>query len=173
MWKQLLTALCLLCLYNTHAQTITENLLTGDWYVVKWETTDRLLDFEDSVVSIKYMVDNFKKKNKVLIVQKSDSARITQELHRIMSAAQALRFKLNLNRDKSFIWSGESSAQYRGTYSLASGNQQLVLTSFDCNTKAYRTMPLKLHELQANQMIIEIPSEEPGLKQSKFTLKRQ
>jgi hypothetical protein len=33
-------------------------------------------------------------------------------------------------------------------------------------------MSLKLDALQANQMTIEIPSEEPGFKQSKFTLKR-
>jgi hypothetical protein len=173
MWKSLLTALTFFCLYNTHAQTVTENLLAGDWYVVKWETSDRLLDFEDSAVSIKYMVDNFKQKNKVLIVQKTDSMRISQELHRILNTAQALRFRLSLNRDKSFIWTGDSNAQYKGTYSLSSGNQELVLTSLDGNTKAYRTMPLKLHSLQTNQMIIEIPSEEPGLKQSRFTLKRQ
>jgi hypothetical protein len=173
MWKYLLTALCLICVYNIHAQTTSESLLTGNWYVVRWETSDRLLDFEDSMASIKYMVDNFKFKNKVIIVQKADSAHISQELHRIMDAAQALRFTLSLNKDKSFVWTGEGNAQYKGTYALGPNNQEIVLTSFDGLTKAYRTMPLKLHSLQANQMIIEIPSEEPGLKQSKFTLKRQ
>jgi hypothetical protein len=174
MWKYISVALFLICQFHGYSQTVSENLIAGSWYVVRWETTDRLLDFEDSVASIRYMVENFKQKNKVLIVQKADSVRLWQELRRIMSVAESLRFRLFLNKDKSFIWTGNNNtnAQYKGTYALAGNKEQIVLTSFDGATKAYRTMPLRLHALQPNHMIIEIPSEEPGIKQSKFTLKR-
>jgi hypothetical protein len=97
-----------------------------------------------------------------------------QELRKVLATASAIRFKLALGKDKSFVWSGmtNNSAQFKGTYSLGAGNQTLVLTSFDGNTKAYRTMLLKVHALQADKMTIEIPSEEPGFKQSRFTLKK-
>jgi hypothetical protein len=175
MWKYLTAALILICTCSVHAQTVTESLLAGNWYVVRWETTDRLLDFEDSVASIRYMIENFKQKNNVQVVPKADSMRICQELSKVMSAAGALRFRLLFNKDKSFIWSTgtDNTTQYKGTYALASNKQEIVLTSFDGLTKAYRTMALKLDALQANQITIEIPSEEPGIKQSKFTLKRQ
>jgi hypothetical protein len=175
MWKYLSIALNLICQYHTHAQTVTESSLAGNWFVVRWETTDRLLDFQDSTASLKYMVDNFKQKNKLQVVLKEDSMRIGQELKKVLSIASAIRFKLMLNKDKSFIWSGstENSAQFKGTYSLGASNQTLILTSFDGLSKAYRTMILKVHAIQPNQMIIEIPSEEPDIKQSKFTLKKQ
>lgn len=174
MWKYMSIALTLICQYHAHAQTVSENLLSGNWYVVRWETTDRLLDFQDTAASVKYMVDNFKQKNKLKAVLREDSIRIRQELRKVLSAAAAIRFKLIFNKDKSFVWttSNESSAQYKGTYSLGANNQAIVLTSFDGLTKAYRTMSLKLHALQPDKMTIEIPSEEPGIKQSKFTLKK-
>jgi hypothetical protein len=166
--------LTLICQYHAHAQAVSENSLAGNWMVVRWETTDRLLDFQDTAASIKYMVDNFKQKNKLQTVLRADSLRIRQELRKVLSAAAAIRFKLLFNKDKSFIWSGnnDNSAQFKGTYSLGASNQTLVLTSFDGNTKAYRTMVLKLHALQPDKMTIEIPSEEPGIKQSKFTLRK-
>jgi hypothetical protein len=174
MWKYLSIVLTLICQYHAHAQSVTENSLAGNWFVVRWETTDRLLDFQDSAASIKYMVDNFKQKNKLQVVLREDSIRIRQELRKVLSVAGAIRFKLLLNKDKSFIWSGstENSAQFKGTYSLGASNQTLVLTSFDGLSKSYRTMILKVHAIQPAQMIIEIPSEEPGFKQSKFTLKK-
>jgi hypothetical protein len=174
MWKYMSIALTLICQYHAHAQAVSENLLPGNWYVVRWETTDRLLDFQDTAASIKYMVDNFKQKNKLQAVLKEDSLRIRQELRKVLSVAGAIRFKLIFNKDKSFVWttSNESSAQYKGTYALGANSQSIVLTSFDGNTKAYRTMSLKLHTLQPDKMTIEIPSEEPGIKQSKFTLKK-
>lgn len=174
MWKYLSIVLTLICQYHAHAQSVTENSLAGDWFVVRWETTDRLLDFQDSAASIKYMVDNFKQKNKLQAVLREDSIRIRQELRKVLSVAGAIRFKLLLNKDKSFIWSGstENSAQFKGTYSLGASNQTLILTSFDGLSKSYRTMILKVHAIQPTQMIIEIPSEEPGFKQSKFTLKK-
>ncbi|THU37205.1 hypothetical protein FAM09_19850 [Niastella caeni] len=174
MWKYLSIVLILICQYHAHAQAVPENLLPGNWYVVRWETTDRLLDFQDTAASIKYMVDNFKQKNKLQKILREDSIRIRQELRKVLTAAGAIRFKLIFNKDKSFVWtnSAESSAQYKGTYSLGSKNQAIVLTSFDGLTKAYRTMSLKLHALQPDKMTIEIPSEEPGFKQSKFTLKK-
>ena len=166
--------LTLICQYHAHAQTVSENSLAGNWMVVRWETTDRLLDFQDTAASIKYMVDNFKQKNKLQAVLKEDSIRIRQELRKVLSAAGAFRFKLMFNKDKSFTWSGnnDNSAQFKGTYSLGASNQTLVLTSFDGNTKAYRTMVLRLHALQPDKMTIEIPSEEQGIKQSKFTLRK-
>ena len=175
MWKYLSIALFLICQYHAQAQTVSENLLVGNWQVVRWETTDRLLDFQDTSASVKFMVDNFKQKNKLQAVLKEDSIRIRQELRKVLASASALRFRLMLNKDKSFVWGGNSdnSAQFKGTYSLGASNQTLVLTSFDGNTKAYRTMILKLHALQTDKMTIEIPSEEPGIKQSKFTLKKQ
>ena len=174
MWKYFTAVFTLTCTYSLHAQSVSESLLTGNWYVVRWQTNDRLLDFEDSVASVRYMIDNFKQKNKVQTVLKDDSLRISQELHKVMSAAEGLRFRLNFNKDKSFIWSTgtDNTAQYKGTYALGANNAEIVLTSFDGLTKAYRTMALKLDALQPNQMTIEIPSEEPGIKQSKFTLKR-
>ena len=174
MWKYFTAVFTLICTYSLHAQSVSESLLTGNWYVVRWQTSDRLRDFEDSVASVRYMIDNFKQKNKVQTVLKDDSLRMSQELHKVMSAAEGLRFRLNFNKDKSFIWSTgtDNTAQYKGTYALATNNAEIVLTSFDGITKAYRTMALKLDALQANQMTIEIPSEEPGIKQSKFTLKR-
>jgi hypothetical protein len=174
MWKYLLIVLTLICTYHTHAQTVNENSINGIWYVVRWETTDRLLDFQDTLTSFKYMVENYKQKNKLPGVLKTDSIRMRQELKRVLSAAEAIRFKLAFNKDKSFLWSGnsENSAQFKGTYAMGPNNMSIVLTSFDGLSKAYRTMSLKLHSLQTNQMTIEIPSEEPGFKQSKFTLKR-
>lgn len=174
MWKYMSIALFLICQYHAHAQAVTESTLTGNWYVVRWETTDRLLDFQDTLASLKYMVENFKQKNKLQAVLRQDSIRIRQELRKVMSVADAIRFHLLLNKDKSFVWSGknESSAQFKGTYSLGASNQTLVLTSFDGLTKAYRTMVLKVHALQPTFMTIEIPSEEPGFKQSRFTLKK-
>jgi hypothetical protein len=174
MWKYMSIALTLICQYHAHAQAVSENLLPGNWYVVRWETTDRLLDFQDTAASIKYMVNNFKQKNKLQAVLREDSIRIRQELRKVLSAAEVIRFKLIFNKDKSFVWttSNESSSQYKGTYALGANNQAIVLTSFDGNTKAYRTMSLKLHTLQPDKMTIEIPSEEPGIKQSKFTLKK-
>jgi hypothetical protein len=174
MWKYLSIALFLICQYHTHAQTVTESSLAGNWLVVRWETTDRLLDFQDTLASFRFMVDNFKYKNKVQGILREDSIRMRQELRKVLATASAIRFKLALNKDKSFVWSGitENSAQFKGTYSLGAGNQTLVLTSFDANTKAYRTMLLKVHTLLADKMTIEIPSEEPGFKQSKFTLKK-
>jgi hypothetical protein len=174
MWKYMSMALTLICQYHAHAQAVSENSLAGNWMVVRWETTDRLLDFQDTAASIKYMVDNFKQKNKLQAVLKEDSIRIRQELRKVLSAAGAIRFKLLFNKDKSFIWSGNNanSAQFKGTYSLGASNQTLVLTSFDGNTKAYRTMVLRLHALQPDKMTIEIPSEEQGIKQSKFTLRK-
>lgn len=173
MWKYLSIALILICQYHAHAQSVTENSLVGNWFVVRWETTDRLLDFQDSVASLKYMVDNFKQKNQLQTVLREDSIRIRQELRKVLSVAGSIRFKLLLNKDKSFIWSGstENSAQFKGTYSLGASNQTIVLTSFDGLTKAYRTMILKVHTLQADKMTIELPSDEPG-KPSKFTLKK-
>jgi hypothetical protein len=174
MWKFLSVALIFICQYHAHAQSVSENLLTGNWYVVRWETSDRLLDFQDTLANMRFMMDNFKKKNKVQAVLREDSIRMRQELRKVLSSAEAIRFKLILNKDKSFLWTGNSdnSAQFKGTYSLGTNNQTIVLTSFDGQSKAYRTMSLKLDALQANQMTIEIPSEDPGFKQSKFTLKR-
>lgn len=174
MWKYLSVALILICQYHAHAQTVSENLLTGNWYVVRWETSDRLLDFQDTLASMRFMIDNFKQKNKIKAVLKEDSIRMRQELRKVLSSAEAIRFRLMLNKDKSFVWSGNSdnSAQFKGTYALGANNQTIVLTSFDGLSKAYRTMSLKLDVLQANQMTIEIPSEDPSFKQSKFTLKR-
>lgn len=174
LWKYLSVALILISQYHAHAQTVSENLLAGNWYVVRWETSDRLLDFQDTAASMRFMVDKFKQKNKVQAILKEDSIRMRQELRKVLATANAIRFKLSLNTDKSFVWSGanDNSAQFKGTYALGPNNQAIILTSFDGNTKAYRTMQLKLHALQANQMIIEIPSEESGIKQSKFTLKR-
>jgi hypothetical protein len=174
MWKYMSMALTLICQYHAHAQAVSESLLPGNWYVVRWETTDRLLDFQDTAASIKYMVDNFKQKNKLQAVLREDSIRIRQDLRKVLSTAEAIRFKLILNKDKSFVWTGskENSAQFKGTYSLGSNNQAIVLTSFDGLTKAYRTMSLKVHALQPDKMTIEIPSEEPGIKQSKFTLRK-
>jgi hypothetical protein len=158
----------------THGQSVSENLVVGSWQVIRWETKDRMLDFQDTAASFRYMVDEFKHKNKVLGILKEDSIRIKQELLKIMTVADAIRFKLHLNKDRSFTWTGNSNntAQYKGTYSVTNNSQELVLTSFDVNTKAYRTMPIKVHTLHNNQMTIEIPSEEPGFKQSKFILKR-
>lgn len=174
MWKYLSIALFLICQYNAHTQTVTESSLTGNWLVVRWETADRLLDFQDTLASFRFMVDNFKYKNKVQGILREDSIRMRQELKKVLTTASAIRFRLLLNKDKSFIWSGmtDNSAQFKGTYSLGAGNQTLVLTSFDSNTKAYRTMILKVHSLQVDKMTIEIPSEEPGFKQSRFTLKK-
>ena len=174
MCKYLLIVLTLICQYHTHAQTVNESSLTGIWYVVRWETTDRLLDFQDTMTSLRYMVENYKKKNKLPGVLKEDSLRIRQEFRKVLSSAEAIRFKLVFNKDKSFLWSGsrENSAQFKGTYALGPNNTSIVLTSFDGLSKAYRTMSVKLHSLQTNQMTIEIPSEEPGIKQSKFTLKK-
>jgi len=174
MWKYLSIALLLFCQYHVHAQTITENTLVGNWIVVRWETTDRLLDFQDTTASLRFMVDNFKYKNKVQAILREDSIRMRQELRKVLASAAAIRFRLQLHKDKSFIWSGstDNSAQFKGTYSLGASNQTLVLTSFDGLTKAYRTMILKVHTLQPDKMTIEIPSEEPGVKQSKFTLKK-
>jgi hypothetical protein len=174
MWKYLLIVLTLICQYHTHAQTVNEPSLNGIWYVTRWETTDRLLDFQDTLTSLRSMVENYKQKNKLPGVLKADSIRIRQELRKVLSAAEAIRFKLVFNKDKSFLWSGSSqnSAQFKGTYAIGPNNTTIVLTSVDGLSKAYRTMSLKLHSLQTNQMTIEIPSEEPGFKQSKFTLKR-
>lgn len=174
MWKYLSIALFLICQYHTHAQTVTESTLVGNWLVVRWETSDRLLDFQDTLASFRFMVDNFKYKNKVQGILREDSIRMRHELRKVLATASAIRFKLSLNKDKSFVWSGftDNSAQFKGTYSLGAGNQTLVLTSFDSNTKAYRTMLLKVHALQPDKMTIEIPSEEPGFKQSRFTLKK-
>ncbi|MBO9199209.1 MULTISPECIES: hypothetical protein [Niastella] len=174
MWKYLIIALALISQYHAHAQTATEPSLSGIWYVVRWETTDRLLDFQDTLASLRYMVENYKQKNKLPGILKADSIRIRQELRKVLSSAQAIRFKLVFNKDKSFLWSGsnESSPQFKGTYALSPSNTAIVLTSFDGLSKAYRTMSLKLHSLQTNQMTIEIPSEDPGYKQSKFTLMR-
>lgn len=174
MWKYMSIALILICQYHVHAQSVSENLLPGNWYVVRWETTDRLLDFQDTTACMKFMVDNFKQKNKVQAILREDSIRMRQELRKVLSVAAAIRFKLIFNKDKSFVWTGsnENNAQYKGTYSLGSNNQSIILTSFDGLSKAYRTMSLKVHTLQADKMTIEIPSEEPGIKQSKFTLKK-
>ena len=174
MWKYLLIVLTLICTYHTHAQTVNESSINGIWYVVRWETTDRLLDFQDTLSSFRYMVENYKQKNKLPGILKTDSIRMRQELRKVLSAAEAIRFKLVFNKDKSFLWSGnsENSAQFKGTYAMGPNNTSIVLTSFDGLSKAYRTMSLKLHSLQTNQMTIEIPSEEPGFKQSKFTLKK-
>lgn len=174
MWKYLSLALFLICQYNAHTQTVTESTLVGNWLVVRWETADRLLDFQDTLASFRFMVDNFKYKNKVQGILREDSIRMRHELKKVLTTANAIRFKLALSKDKSFVWSGmtDNSAQFKGTYSLGAGNQTLVLTSFDSNTKAYRTMLLKVHTLQADKMTIEIPSEEPGFKQSRFTLKK-
>src|SRR6185436_7135537 len=101
MWKYLSIALFLICQYHVHAQTMSENLLVGNWQVVRWETTDRLLDFQDTMASIKYMVDNFKQKNKLQVVSKEDSIRIRQELRKVLSSASAIRFRIMLNKDKS------------------------------------------------------------------------
>jgi hypothetical protein len=173
MWKYLSIALFLICQYHAHTQTVTETTLAGSWTVVRWETNDRLLDFQDTLASLRFMVDNFKYKNKVQGVLREDSIRIRQELRKVLASASAIRFKLLLNKDKSFVWSGstENSAQFKGTYSLGASNQTLVLTSFDALSKAYRTMVLKVHAMQADKMTIELPSEEQG-KQSKFTLKK-
>jgi|SoiMetStandDraft_2_1073263.scaffolds.fasta_scaffold373665_1 hypothetical protein len=175
MWKHLFIGILLICHFTTYSQNVSENLLAGNWLVVRWETQDRLLDFQDTAASVKFMVDNFKQKNKVQTIPKDDSVHIRQEVTRILTAAGAIRFRISLNKDKTFTWTGNgnNNAQYKGTYALANSNNELVLTSFDGATKAYRTMALKLHALQPNQMIIEIPSEEPGFKQSKFTLRRQ
>jgi hypothetical protein len=175
MWKHLLIVLTLIYGYKAHAQTsVNESSLNGIWFVTRWETTDRLLDFQDTLASLRYMVANYKQKNKLPGVLKADSIHMRQELRRVLSAAEAIRFKLVFNKDKSFLWSGsnENSAQFKGTYALGPNNTSIVLTSFDGLSKAYRTMSLKLHSLQTNQMTIEIPSEEPGFKQSKFTLKK-
>jgi len=174
MWKYLPIVLILICQYRAHAQAVSENSLTGIWYVVRWETSDRLLDFQDTLASMRFMVDNFKHKNKVQGLLREDSIHIRKELRKVLSSAEAIRFKLIFNKDKSFVWTGssENSTQFKGTYALGSNNMAIVLTSFDGLSKAYRTMSLKLHSLQTNLMTIEIPSEEPGIKQSKFTLKR-
>lgn len=174
MWKYLFIALFLICQYNAHTQTVTESALTGNWLVVRWETADRLLDFQDTLASFRFMVDNFKYKNKVQGILREDSIRMRQELKKVLATASAIRFKLSLNKDKSFAWSSftENNVQFKGTYSLGAGNQTLVLTSFDQTTKAYRTMLLKVHTLLADKMTIEIPSEDPGYKQSRFILKK-
>jgi hypothetical protein len=174
MWKYLFIALFLICQYHVQAQTVTESTLAGNWLVVRWETTDRLLDFQDTLASMRFMVDNFKYKNKVQGVLREDSIRMRQELRKVLASASAIRFRLTLNKDKSFVWSGitDNSAQFKGTYSLGASNQTLVLTSFDALTKAYRTTILKVHTLQPEKMTIELPSEESGIKQSRFTLKK-
>jgi hypothetical protein len=174
MWKYVCTAVMLLGQHMLKSQTLSENLVTGTWYVTRWETDSRLLDFEDSLANINYMVERFKQKNKVSIVSAGDSVRIRQEIRKVMSAAEALRFQLFFNKDKTFTWKGnnaDTTAQYKGTYSL-SNNQEIVLTSLDGRTKSYQTMALKLHAIHPNELVIEIPTEEEGLKQSKFTLKR-
>jgi hypothetical protein len=174
MRKYSLIALILICQYHVHAQSVAETTLPGTWFVVRWETADRLLDFQDTVASFRYMVDNFKQKNKLPGILKQDSIRIKQDLRRVLSSAEAIRFKLILGKDKSFVWtgSGDNSAQFKGTYALGPNNTAIVLTSFDGLSKAYRSMSLKLHSLAPDQMTIELPSEEPGIKQSRFTLKR-
>jgi hypothetical protein len=173
MWKYLSIALFLICQYHTHAQSVTEATLAGNWLVVRWETNDRLLDFQDTIASLRFMVDNFKYKNKVQAILREDSIRMRQELRKILASASAIRFKLMLNKDKSFVWSGstDNSAQFKGTYSLGASNQTLVLTSFDGLSKSYRTMVLKVHALQPEKMTIELPSEDQS-KHSKFTLKK-
>lgn len=173
MRKYSLIALALICQYHVHAQSMAETTLPGTWFVVRWETSDRLLDFQDTLASFRYMANNYKQKNKLPGILRADSIRIRNDLRKVLSSAEAIRFKLIFNKDKSFVWTGsrENSAQFKGTYALGTNNTDIVLTSFDGLSKAYRTMSLKLHSLEPNQMVIEIPSEEPGLK-SKFTLKR-
>jgi hypothetical protein len=173
MRKYSLIALALICQYHVHAQSVAETTLPGTWFVVRWETSDRLLDFQDTLASFRYMANNYKQKNKLPGILRADSIRIRNDLRKVLSSAEAIRFKLIFNKDKSFVWTGsrENSAQFKGTYALGTNNTDIVLTSFDGLSKAYRTMSLKLHSLEPNQMVIEIPSEEPGLK-SKFTLKR-
>ena len=173
MWKYLFIALFLICQYHTNAQTVTESTLAGNWLVTRWETHDRLLDFQDTLASLRFMVDNFKYKNKVQNILREDSIRMRQELRKVLASASAIRFRLQLNKDKSFVWSGstDNSAQFKGTYSLGASNQTLVLTSFDGLSKSYRTMVLKVHALQGDKMTIEIPSEDSS-KQSKFTLRK-
>jgi hypothetical protein len=174
MRKYAFIALALICQYHVHAQSVAETTLPGTWLVVRWETADRLLDFQDTLASFRYMVDNYKQKNKLPGILKQDSIRIRQDLRKVLSSAEAIRFKLIFNKDKSFVWTGngDNNAQFKGTYALGTNNTAIVLTSFDGLSKAYRTMSLKVHSLEPNQMIIEIPSEEPGFKESKFTLKR-
>jgi hypothetical protein len=165
----------LLSQHTLKSQTLSDNLVAGTWYVTRWETDNRLLDFEDSLANMNYMVERFRQKNKVSAVSAGDSVRIRQEMRKIMSAAEALRFQLFFNKDKTFTWKGNNSdttAQYKGTYSLSATSQEIVLTSLDGRTKSYQTMALKLHAIHPNELIIEIPTEEAGLKQSKFTLKR-
>ena len=90
MWKYMSIALTLICQYHAHAQSVSENLLPGNWYVVRWETTDRLLDFQDTAASMKFMVENFKQKNKIQAVLKEDSIRMRQDLRKVLTAAAAI-----------------------------------------------------------------------------------
>jgi hypothetical protein len=176
MWKYICTALVLLGQLKTNAQTtLSENLIPGSWYVIRWETENRLLDFEDSLASINYMVDRFKAQHNVRLLRNIDSARIRAELRKVMPAAEALRFQLLFNKDKTFAWKGnnnDTSALYKGTYSVSSNTNEIILTSLDGRTNSYQKFSLKLHAIHPNELVIEIPSEEPGFKQSKFTLKR-
>lgn len=176
MWKYLSIALFLICQYHAHAQTqtINESTLAGQWLVTRWETTDRLLDFQDTLASLKFMVEEFKHKHKVMGILREDSIRMRQELRRVLSSAEVIRFRISLNKDKSFVWTGntDNSAQFKGTYSLGASNQTLVLTSFDAVKKSYRTTVLKVHSLQLDKMTIEIPSDDPASKQSRFTLRK-
>lgn len=177
MWKYICTALMLAGQLTTNGQTLTENLIAGSWYVTRWETENRLLDFEDSLASINYMVERFKQQHNVRLMRHSDSARIRAELRKVMPAAEALRFQLLFNKDKTFTWKGNNSdttATYKGTYSVnaTTNTQEIILTSVDGRTNSYQKFALKLHAVHPNELVIEIPSEEPGFKQSKFTLKR-
>ena len=176
MWKYICTALMLLTQLATNSQTLTENLISGSWLVTRWETENRLLDFEDSLASINYMVERFKQQHNVRIVRNTDSARIRAELRKVLPAAEALRFQLAFNKDKTFTWKGNNSSdttpQYKGTYSVSTNTNEIILTSVDGRTNAYQKFALKLHAVHPNELVIEIPSEEPGFKQSKFTLKR-
>jgi hypothetical protein len=174
MWKYICTLIMLLGQHTLKSQTLSDNLVAGTWYVTRWETTNRLLDFEDSLANMNYMVERFRFKNKVDAVSAVDSARIRQEIRKVLAAAEPLRFQLYFNKDKTFTWKGhnaDTTAQYKGTYSL-SGNQEIVLTSLDGRTRSYQTMTLKLHAIHPKELVIEIPSEEEGIKNSKFTLKR-
>lgn len=160
---------------STKAQTVTENLIPGTWYVIRWETENGTLDFEDSLASFNSMVERFKQKHNVKMLS-ADSNNIRQKIRRLLPAAEALRFQLMLNKDRTFTWRGNSAsdtaALYKGTYSINTTTQEIILTSLDGRTKSYQTMPLRLHAVHTDELVIEIPSEEPGFKQSKFTLKR-
>lgn len=175
MWKYICTACMLLGHVYAKAQTVTENHFHGTWYVIRWETENGILDFEDTLASFNSMVERFKQKHNIKKVLGTDSNSIRQRIRKLMPAAGALRFSLILNKDKTFIWqsnNNDTAARYRGTYSVNSNTQEIILTSLDGRTKSYQTMPLKLHAVHASELVIEIPSEEPGFKQSKFTLKR-